>query len=635
MHFSSAVAALAAALPLTSAVYQGFNYGSTNTDGSAKDQARFEGEFNAAKKLAGAGSFTSARLYTMIQGGTGVNGIPAAPISAIPAAGNTGTSLLLGMWASAGQDSFNTEVRMLQQAITQYGLNSSNVAGISVGSEDLYRQSPTGIINKSGIGENPDVIVSYINQVRQAIGGGALASVPVGHVDTWTAWVNGSNNAVSAACDFVGMDAYPYFQNTQANGIENGKSLFDSAYQQTIAAVGGKPVWITETGWPVSGPTENQAVPNTANAKTYWDQVGCGELFGKVNTFWFTLQDAYPTTPSPSFGVIGLDITSQPLYDLTCPAGTVSSASPSQSSAANAASSIASSRSLSTAQPSSVSSGSQAASIPTPIPSAGYASSASSVPASSAVAASSSAAAPASSAAKSSTASSAAGGVVTLTITYTTTTCPVSYATSMSGSVTVTSPVTLTTKTVMATGTTVVPASSATMATSKASSAAAACPTNLNGEYQYPHLIVPVNSAQPSKAYGTSYNVQVNSTVSDLLNFDIPASYAGKTCSLVFLFPTQAQLTTSSYTISGAGGLSVKELTSAVTEQTTYATIPKVGATFPELQNVKPGSAYVVATNQCGAGQRIAFEVSATGSLALNFFQDYNPSPIGFYITTC
>ncbi len=113
------------------------------------------------------------------------------------------------------------------------------VIGISVGSEDLYRISPIGIENLSNPGEGPDVVVSRINAIRSLISGTALQGKPVGHVDTWTAYVNASNSAVIEACDFIGMDAYPYFQNTQANSIENGESLFFDAYNATVSVSGG------------------------------------------------------------------------------------------------------------------------------------------------------------------------------------------------------------------------------------------------------------------------------------------------------------------------------------------------------------------------------------------------------------
>jgi len=240
------------------------------------------------------------------------------PISAIQAAINTQTSLLLGLWISGGSAIVDNEVAALKSAISQYGDDfTSLVAGISVGSEDLYRITPTGIANGENPGVGPSEVAAYIQQVRDAISGTSLSSAPVGHVDTWTAWVNGSNQAVIDACDFIGVDAYPYFQDTMANAIENEKGLFNDAVSAVQAAVGGKDVWITETGYPVSGETTGQAVPSLENAKTYWDEVGC-PLFGKTNTWWYTMQDASPQTPNPSFGIVGSDLTTTPLYDLSC-----------------------------------------------------------------------------------------------------------------------------------------------------------------------------------------------------------------------------------------------------------------------------------------------------------------------------
>ena len=182
--YASSLFALAASFSSASAVYKGFNYGSTFTNNAAKVQSDYQYEFGNASALVGAPGFTSARLYTMIQAGT-----TNTPIEAIPAAINTHTTLLLGLWGSAGQADFNNELAALSSAITQYGSDfASLVAGISVGSEDLYRISPTGIENMSGAGADPATIASYISQVRSAIANTALSSAPVGHVDTWTAW---------------------------------------------------------------------------------------------------------------------------------------------------------------------------------------------------------------------------------------------------------------------------------------------------------------------------------------------------------------------------------------------------------------------------------------------------------------
>ncbi|POS83181.1 hypothetical protein EPUL_005670 [Erysiphe pulchra] len=310
MYFSSLILAISS-LAFTNAISQGFNYGATKSDGYAiRVQSDFQALFHTANNLVGTSGFSSARLYTTVQGGT-----TSDPTSAIPAAIAEKTTLLLGFWASAGQDVFSNEIKALKAAISMYGSSFTNlVVGLSVGSEDLYRISPIGVAAKSGYGAEPSTIAEYIKQVRSALTGTPLSSVPIGHVDTWTAWVNGSNQAVIDASDWIGMDAYPYFQDTQVNGIENGAGLFNKALSDTKNAVGAKPVWITETGWPVSGRKSGYAETGTTNAKTYWDQVGC-PIFGAVNTWWFTLDDTDNGYPDPSFGIVS---GTKPLFDLSC-----------------------------------------------------------------------------------------------------------------------------------------------------------------------------------------------------------------------------------------------------------------------------------------------------------------------------
>ncbi|KAH6713454.1 glycoside hydrolase superfamily [Leptodontidium sp. MPI-SDFR-AT-0119] len=352
MRSSTSLLALAATLSTVSAAaYKGFNYGATKSDGYApRVQSDFQALFQTSKNLVGASGFTSARLYTTIQAGTASD-----PTSAIPAAIAEDVSLLLTLWASG--TAFPNELTALKAAIAQYGSAfTSRVAGISIGSEDLYRNSPTGIAAGSTIGADPATLVDYIKQVRSAIAGTALSAAPVGHVDTWTAWVNGSNQAVIDNCDWIGVDAYPYFQNTQSNGIENGAALFNEAVDNTAKAVGSKPVWITETGWPASGKTENLAVANTNNAQKYWQQVGCPR-FGVVNTWWYTLEDTdNNASPNPSFGIApGSPLSSTPLFDLSCdgvsssssakPSSTASSAAGSQSASTSASASASASAS--------------------------------------------------------------------------------------------------------------------------------------------------------------------------------------------------------------------------------------------------------------------------------------------------
>lgn len=177
----------------------------------------------------------------------------------------------------------------------------------------------------------------------------------VGHVDTYNAWTNSANDDVIKACDFIGMDAYPYWQ---GSSIEDAYNVFFQAYQETknhVQSVGSgawvvrlsffslsfpffffnsnffykhtlqsghsvqeanhdflssQQQWVTETSWPVTGANYGSAVPSVANAQKFWRSVAC-ELFNEGHVFWYAYQDY---NDSPSFGVF--DSNGNAIYDL-------------------------------------------------------------------------------------------------------------------------------------------------------------------------------------------------------------------------------------------------------------------------------------------------------------------------------
>lgn len=53
--------------------------------------------------------------------------------------------------------------------------------------------------------------------------------------------------------------------------------------------------------------------------------------------------------------------------------------------------------------------------------------------------------------------------------------------------------------------------------------------------------------------------------------------------------------------------------------------------------DVREGSSTLVESFACGefAGGSVAFEMKAVGDLYLEFFEDWNPSPLGLYVTHC
>lgn len=315
----------------SAANYLGFNSGSNHGTGVAKTQTDFEKEFKTAQNLVGApGDFNAVRLYTNIQGAS-----TSDPISAFPAAVKTNTSLLLGIWTS-GTDSIENEITALKAGLLENGDDLAKlIVGVSIGSEDLYRAGATGVKNKAGIGAGPDTIVKFIKEFKSEF---SDYDFKIGHVDTWDAWTNGSNSAVIDAVDWVGVDEYPYYQTGDDNTIDNAASLFSEAYDAVVKVAGGKDVWVTETGWPYAGPDWDKAVPSIANAKQFWDEVGCEKLFGKVPTFWYNLVDDSETNEM-SFAITK-DLNTNALFNLTCPTSskstTSSSASPSSTGTSSA-----------------------------------------------------------------------------------------------------------------------------------------------------------------------------------------------------------------------------------------------------------------------------------------------------------
>nr|OQO29969.1 hypothetical protein B0A51_02560 [Rachicladosporium sp. CCFEE 5018] len=236
MRFTTILTALAASIPCTTAYWKGFNVGANNPDGSCKTTAQWTTAF---QKIAGLPQhITSVRLYASSDCNTLANAVPAAIA--------TGTQILVGVWAEDATH-FTNEKNALQAAINAHGSNW--IIAISVGSEDLYR----GDTSASALAQQ----IYDIRGMVRAMG----VQAQVGHVDTWTAWVDNNNKAVITASDFIGLDGYPYFQNA---AIADASAVFwdsvTATRNQVNAVSPGKWVWVTETGWPNS--TEDSVEAN-------------------------------------------------------------------------------------------------------------------------------------------------------------------------------------------------------------------------------------------------------------------------------------------------------------------------------------------------------------------------------------
>lgn len=275
--------------------YRGYNFKSYTADGSTcKNHSDWKHAFSSVQQLPN--NINAARLFYAHECDSLVN--------AVPEAISNNMQILVGL--DDNDVNFPAEKGALIAAIKEH--DWAWLVGVAVGSESLYR----GTIAPDNLAGKIQDVKGMIRQLP-----GYPGNIKVGHVDTTNAWFDPTNNPVMVASDFIGVDIYPYFQTKDNNHIANAGQLFRNAISQavkSVAAAGSKAsVWVTETGWPVTGSALGAAVPSVDNAASYFQQVACPS-FDKMNTFWFTYQDWFAT---PSFAVV--DANGQEYFSQTCP----------------------------------------------------------------------------------------------------------------------------------------------------------------------------------------------------------------------------------------------------------------------------------------------------------------------------
>ncbi|KAK3057831.1 hypothetical protein LTR09_000906 [Extremus antarcticus] len=159
-----------------------------------------------------------------------------------------------------------------------------------------------------------------------------------------------------------------------------------------------------------------------------------------------------------------------------------------------------------------------------------------------------------------------------------------------------------------------------------------ACPLDLPPTVEFPHMIIHVDSSRPDQALGNFFNGTASSTVSSIFNFDFPSSLADKTCHMVFTLPTQDQLETSAFELGGQQTFTLSYLAEVATKETTYNNAPKEDDILKSF-TITPSTAVTISEREgCSAGSARSFRLDAVGDSYINYFQDFNPCPIGLYV---
>ena len=158
-----------------------------------------------------------------------------------------GLKTMVGVWLD---DDHKHNAMELSNAIKVAGAGHADL--LAVGNEVLLRDEMSAV-----------QLIDYINQARQGAPG-----VPVGYVDAYFKFVN--HPQVSDACDVIFANCYPFWEGYAA---EHALVYIKEMYRLATVAAKGKPVVISETGWPNMGTPEREAVPSFENAIRYFINV--------------------------------------------------------------------------------------------------------------------------------------------------------------------------------------------------------------------------------------------------------------------------------------------------------------------------------------------------------------------------
>ena len=155
-----------------------------------------------------------------------------------------GIKTLVGAWLGDDLEKNEAEIAGLI-ALCKEGV----VDVAAVGNEVLYREDL----------EAPE-LVKYIERVKAEVSG-----VPVGYVDAYYEFTD--HPEVSDVCDVILANCYPYWEGC---ALDYSLMYMKQMYMEAKIAGKGKPVLITETGWPSSGQSIGGAHASFENSLKYF-----------------------------------------------------------------------------------------------------------------------------------------------------------------------------------------------------------------------------------------------------------------------------------------------------------------------------------------------------------------------------
>lgn len=177
-----------------------------------------------------------------------------------------GLKTMVGVWL--GDDKEKNEIE-LENAIQL--ANDGLVDVLGVGNEVLLRGDLTEA-----------ELLDMIHRAKAGVQG----KVPVGYVDAYFEFED--HPGIADACDVILANCYPFWEGCPA---PFALLYMKDMYRRAQRAGGGKPVIITETGWPNIGTAEGAAEPSPQNAMAYFIDTYDWAAEDEVEVFYFSSFD--------------------------------------------------------------------------------------------------------------------------------------------------------------------------------------------------------------------------------------------------------------------------------------------------------------------------------------------------------
>ena len=179
---------------------------------------------------------------------------------------NKGLKTVVGAWISNDKSKNGKEIEEL------ISLSNAGLVDIAVvGNEVLLRDELT-----------VDEVLDYISIVKNAL----PDDIPVAYVDSY--YIFDLHPELIQACDVILINCYPFWEGAD---IDISPAYTRYMYNLIKDQAMGKPVIISETGWPSDGESTEDAVPSDLNAMKYFINVNHWANQEDIKLFYFSSFD--------------------------------------------------------------------------------------------------------------------------------------------------------------------------------------------------------------------------------------------------------------------------------------------------------------------------------------------------------